>query len=80
MKGFVFAGAAFVTAFVVYKGLIFGFGGDGLERWPFRLAACDSPAHLPYQRLRFAGLGVLYALGSVARRNGKAVALAPRHV
>lgn len=80
-KGLVGAGAAFVAAFVVYKGLIFGFGvamGSSAGHLDSLLATL--PRIFLINACVFAGLEALYALGSAARRNGEAVALAPRHV
>lgn len=81
MKGLVGAGAAFVAAFVVYKGLIFGFGVAMVSSvGHFDSLLATLPRIFLINACVFAGLGALYALGSAARRNGEAVALAPRHV
>lgn len=81
MKGLVSAGAAFVVAFVVYKGSIFGFGvAVGSSAGHFDSLLATLPRIFLINACVFAGLGALYALGSVARRNGEAVALAPCHV
>ncbi|PWB90065.1 hypothetical protein C5688_12130 [Methylocystis sp. MitZ-2018] len=81
VKGLTGVAAAFVAAFVVYKGLIFGFGvamGSSAGHLDSLLATL--PRIFLINACVFAGLEALYALGSAARRNGEAVALAPRHV
>jgi hypothetical protein len=85
LKGLAGAGAAFVAAFlaafVVYKGLIFGFGaamGSSAGHVDSMLATL--PRIFLINACVFAGLGALFALGSAARRNGETAALTPRHV
>lgn len=81
MKGFVGASVAFAAAFVVYKGLIFGFGvATGSSAAQFDSLLATLPRIFLVNACVFAGLAALYALGSAARRNGEAVGLAPRHV
>jgi hypothetical protein len=81
MKGFVGVGAAFLAAFVGYKVLIFGFGaamGSSAGHVDSLLAAL--PRVFLLNASVFAGLGVLFALGSAARRIGESPALTPRHL
>jgi len=85
MKGLAGAGAAFVAAFlaafVVYKGLIFGFGvAMGSSAGHVDQLLATLPRIFLINACVFAGLGALFALGSAARRNGETAALTPRHV
>ena len=85
LKGLAGAGAAFVAAFlaafVVYKGLIFGFGvAMGLSAGHVDTLLATLPRIFLINACVFAGLGALYALGAAARRNGETAALTPRHV
>lgn len=82
MKGFVGASVAFVAAFVVYKGMIFGFGAAvGSSAGHFDSLLATLPRIFLINACVFAGLGAVYALGAAAGLDRKpAAGLAPRHV
>ncbi len=79
-KGLAGACVAFVAAFAVYKGLIFGFAvAMGSSAGHLDQLLATFPRTFLVSACVFAGLGMLYGLGSMALRKSNAIGLAPRH-
>lgn len=82
IKGVAGACAAFVVAFLVYKGMIFGFGAAvGSNAGHLDSLFATLPRIFLTNASFFVGLGTLYALGAAAGLDRRlAAGLAPSHV